>query len=149
MINIEVYADGSCKPTHNGYVAGSGIYIKKCKFMEKDIKLISKVPHKQTSQRAEIYAVVVSLDYISKNILNKFNNDQKYLIHIFTDSMYVIKCAQKIFNRIKNRDLFDMYDKLAKNKNIKFSHVKGHTGVLGNEIADQLANKCVDRIISN
>ena len=70
------------------------------------------------------------------------------LIKIHTDSMYVIKCANGEFKRKKNIDLWEEYDKVSYNKNIKYIWVKGHNGNKFNEIVDDLA-KSKAMIIKN
>ena len=82
-----------------------------------------------SNNRMELKAVIETL---------KLHNTTD-LITIHTDSMYVIKCANGEFKRKKNIDLWEEYDKVSYNKNIKYIWVKGHNGNKFNEIVDDLA----------
>ena len=82
-----------------------------------------------SNNRMELKAVIETL---------KLHNTTD-LITIHTDSMYVIKCANGEFKRKKNIDLWEEYDKVSYNKNIKYIWVKGHNGNKFNEIVDDIA----------
>ena len=149
-----VYTDGAC--SNNGRKnakAGIGVY-----FGEKDPRNISKkITGKQTNNRAELSAVIEAFYKIEPDL--KDGKD----ITVVTDSNYVIKCvgsygekcfknnwisnmkSGKVKKEIPNIDLLKKAYLLYKNSNIKFLHIKAHTGLqdahsLGNEAADQLAN---------
>lgn len=126
-----VYTDGSC--IGNGQKnakAGIGIYIP-----DSGVRIGERLPGEQTNQRAEIYAVIRALEIDPRDL------------EIHTDSMYVVKAMTEwIFNwknngykKVKNKDLFVRLDDLMRGRGIKFVHVRAHTGIVGNEIADQLA----------
>ncbi|MHC4869771.1 MAG: RNase H family protein, partial [Planctomycetota bacterium] len=65
--------------------------------------------------------------------------EKRILIH--SDSKYVINCAQKIWKRKKNIDLWNLYDNIITNKNIKYKWVKGHNNNFWNEKVDKIANQ--------
>ena len=44
---------------------------------------------------------------------------------------------------VKNRDLWQELDQLVQNYNINWKWVKGHSGNIGNERADELANEAI------
>jgi ribonuclease HI len=47
---------------------------------------------------------------------------------------------------VKNIDLWQELDKLTQKHNIRWHWIKGHSGHIGNEIADKLANKGIDQL---
>ena len=47
---------------------------------------------------------------------------------------------------VKNKDLWQQLDKLANKHKLEWRWVKGHTGNLGNERADMLANQAIDTL---
>lgn len=60
-------------------------------------------------------------------------------ITIFTDSMYLIGTMTKNWKRNKNTDLWEQMEQAIKGKNIKWSHIKGHSGDKWNNRCDILA----------
>jgi ribonuclease HI len=42
---------------------------------------------------------------------------------------------------VKNRDLLEQIDLLCQAINVTFTHVAGHSGIMGNERADELARQ--------
>ena len=79
---------------------------------------------------------------------------------IFTDSKYVKNGIQDwIINwekngwktaskkPVANKDLWIQLNKIKNIRNIEWNWVKGHSGNLGNEKADYLANKGVESVI--
>ena len=80
-------------------------------------------------------------------------------ITIFTDSKYVQKGINEWINKwkingwkssnnktVKNKDLWVQLDNLTSKLKINWVWVKGHSGHMGNERADFLANQGVNRI---
>ena len=47
---------------------------------------------------------------------------------------------------VKNEDLWRRLDALIVSHQIEWLWVKGHSGIIGNERADQLANKGIDSL---
>jgi ribonuclease HI len=148
--NVIIFTDGSCK----------GIGKKKCgygvHFPDKLVTDISKPFTKKlepyTNQRAELYAIYAGI----KKVVNKYKFK---ILTIKTDSMYSIDCFTKWIKNwkkngwktknnsdVKNKDILIKIDKyITKYGNcIKFEHVSAHSGIIGNEIADMLANKGAD-----
>lgn len=107
----------------------------------------------QTNQRAELFAIVKSLELIWKYERNA-SNDLWLVLH---DSMYAVDCFTRFLpgwiqnnfqtikgEPVKHQDLIkeghELLIKLEKAcVTIKFQHVKAHSGVQGNEIVDTYA----------
>jgi ribonuclease HI len=125
-----IYTDGSCMP--NPGPGGWGFVALPCCNDKEPIEWhVSGGEDKSTNNRMELTAVIESLDFS--------NNTDYYRIH--SDSMYVINCAKGIWSRKKNTDLWDIYEKVSKNKKIEWVWVKAHNGDKYNEIVDDLAKK--------
>lgn len=138
-----IYTDGAC--TKNGKVgarAGVGIY-----FGENDDRNISMaLPGvDQTNQRAELYAVMLALEYCVDHSNNSFI--------IYSDSMYCVKGYNEWIvgwlrnnwknskgNPVANQDLWKRVAQLrVLSLNVKLEWIKGHSKNPGNEAADALA----------
>ena len=100
-----------------------------------------------TNNRMEILAVIMAL----KTIITDSE------ITVFTDSKYVQKGISEWIGNwkingwrtsnkkaVKNKDLWIELDSLASKLRINWMWVKGHSGHVGNDRADYLANKGID-----
>ena len=125
-----VYTDGSCygNPGPGGWAFVS--------FEEGKEWRVSGGEKDTTNNRMELMAATSAIDFDSKN--SGWND-----ITVITDSKYVINCATGLFKRKKNKDMWEEYDRVSKDKNITWIHVKGHSGDKYNEIVDKLAKEYV------
>ena len=142
-----IYTDGACK--HNGSEkakAGIGVYFNKHNIIS--IPNVSErlTTVKQTNNVAELTAILRALE-----LCDQYNIDEKILI--YTDSDYSMKCIEiwypqwKKENNMKNRkniDILQKIDHYYEKLNVKFKHIRSHTGLTdvhskGNEMADKLA----------
>jgi ribonuclease HI len=146
--NIFIYTDGSCiRAKKQPPKAGYGIYIP-----EKDIE-ISKplLNQKITNNRAEMMAIIESIDYLNVEELNKkiiIFTDSQYCIYIFTGTgeryeKNDYKNEEGIL--VPNIDLIKKMLELKRTHNITLLKVRAHTDKedkhsIGNSIADKLAN---------
>ena len=155
---IKVFTDGAC--SNNGKTnakAGIGIY-----FGKDDSRNVSeRIIGKQTNNTAELKAIIKVYEILKDEI------DKKQSIHIYSDSMYSIRCSgeyglkmyeknwkkknkkTKQLEYIPNHELVKEVFNLYYNKhNIKLIHVKAHTQntdelSLGNAEADRLATEAI------
>lgn len=141
MNRVIIWTDGACK--NNGFnksIGGIGIY-----FGDNDIRNISeKIEGYVTNNRAEmlaaIKAIYISLYYGYTCI--EIRSDSQYLVKGITQWIHGWK--RKNWNKVKNPDLWKWLDKITStNIDIKWTHVKAHCGIKGNEMADYLANQCL------
>lgn len=157
-----VYTDGCARGNgREGAVGGIGIY-----YGPNDPRNVAAPLHngKQTNQRAELVAAITAVENALKEA-SKPGAQMKGL-NIHSDSEYAANCLTKWGDKweskgytkgegsqICNRDLIvpgrekikrynELYnEKIGPGKGVVFTHVRGHTGILGNEMADRLANK--------
>ncbi len=102
-----------------------------------------------TNNRMEIFAALQSLRYIihQDQPISKITiyTDSKYLINSVTEWIFGWKrnnWKTKSGEPVKNKDLFeDLFLVLQEIKNVEvdWSYVPGHSGIAGNERADQIA----------
>ncbi|MDD3940329.1 MAG: ribonuclease HI [Candidatus Pacebacteria bacterium] len=164
-MKITFYTDGASRG--NPGRGGWGVYIE----MEKDKIYTAKLSGGQkeaTNNQMELTATIEALKYARKNLAKMLENDE-VKIKIFTDSNYVkngittwIKNWEKNNWRTANKkpvlnkelwlELLDLKNlinkKLLENNfsEIKFEYVRGHAGIKGNEIADELATVAADEV---
>lgn len=107
-------------------------------FLREDEKILeySKSFKGVTNNQMELGAVILGLRFIKSPIDS---------LTIVSDSMYVIGCATLGWKRKKNRKLWEEFDRQFSRvkqlcPDIKFKHVKGHTGDKWNEYCDKLAS---------
>lgn len=139
MTKVVIYTDGSCLERRYG---GYGFVVLENNDDKNTITEwhVSGGIDNTTNNRMELIAVIEGLKFSENRVYDKYC--------IYSDSQYVIKCAKGDFKRNKNLDLWKVYDKVCKNKNIEWTWVKGHSGDKYNNIVDCLA-KQEAKIIQN
>lgn len=109
-----------------------------------------------TNNRMELTAAIKSLEF------SYTLNPKPYTLTIYTDSKYLIDGITKwIFSWEKrnwvtknkepvlNKDLWEKLLELTKFREIEWKYVGGHSGIAGNERADQIATEFADERVSN
>ena len=128
--SIDIYCDGSAVP--NPGKAGIGIVFN---VNSEKIEFCSPIGF-ATNNQAELTAIQEALDFITP-----FKNDA---IRIYSDSEYAIGVLTKPWTIRKNRELIMRIRKQLRDfTKLRFIHVRGHNGNVGNERADRLANLVV------
>jgi len=144
---VFIYTDGSCiRFKNNINKGGYGIYIP-----SKHIK-VSKplLNQKITNNRAELTAIIESIDYLDSEDLSKklcIFTDSQYSIYIFTGTgeRYEKDGYKKDGKDVPNVDLIKRILQMKRTYNIVLLKVRAHTEKkdehsIGNKIADKLAN---------
>ena len=140
-MKVKIYTDGACRgnPGPGGWGALL-IYGDR----EKKIKGFSK---NTTNNIMELTAVIKSLEIIKRPSSITITTDSTYVKNGITEwiNNWKVK-GWKTANKkpVKNKDLRQQLDKLTENHKITWKWVRGHTGHVGNERADQLANEAID-----
>jgi ribonuclease HI len=151
---MEVYIDGSC--INNGSAnakAGYGVYFG----VDDARNEYDVVVGKQTNNTGELTAFIRALEILEEELARGI------VIHIHTDSEYVMKCMKSYCEKLSKNDWKTSNDKIPPNREllkkayglykpyeklIKLYHVKAHTDgedkhSVGNREADRLANLAV------
>ena len=138
-----IYTDGSClKNGYDGSSGGYGVVV----FDNDDnvLECYSKFSIETTNNREELKAVLYALKNYGTNNSN---------VIVYSDSSYVVNTLTLwMFNWEKNGwlksdnktpenlDLIkEYYNCLKRGCKIDLRRIKGHAGILGNELADKLA----------
>ena len=159
MKRIRVFTDGACSanPGPGGWAAV--IFLK-----DKNIKLSGGYEN-TTNNRMELIAIVNALEELFRRKKSKEN----IVIEIRTDSAYVTNALDPVKgwlfkiiendwitesgNEVKHVDLWkrllNVLNKQDRKRiKIEFIKVKGHSGIVGNEMANDLAVEEVNKIKS-
>ena len=137
----EVYADGACRG--NPGPGGWGVLLLED---GRERELVGGEPS-TTNNRMELTAVIRALEAIAP----------ARPVRLYTDSQYVQKGITEWIHDwkrrgwrtagrkpVKNQDLWQRLDELARGRALEWHWVRGHSGHPGNERADALANRGVD-----
>lgn len=125
---LVIYTDGSCIKNPNGPGGWAFCVI----YNDQHLFSVSGSNISTTNNRMELQAVIESLKFI----LNMFPTNNLVL---YTDSQWVLNCANGVWKRKANLDLWSEYDQISKKFIIKYIWVKAHNGNKYNTIVDQLA----------
>lgn len=142
---VTIYTDGACKgnPGPGGWGAALKTGLHKKKLYGGELNT--------TNNRMELLAAIRALQFLSRPCE----------VNIYTDSQYVRKGITEWIHGwkkknwmtasktpVKNDDLWKTLDAEVNRHKLTWHWVKGHSGHPGNELADALANKGVDSVIS-
>ena len=144
MSVIEIYTDGACKG--NPGPGGWGAWLR---FGDHEKELFCG-ENDTTNNRMELLAAIEALAALKRPSAVKLHTDSKYLKDgiqswIANWKKNGWKTAAK--KPVKNSDLWKRLDELVAVHDISWAWVKGHSGNFGNEKADDLANKGVEKIL--
>ena len=139
---IVIYTDGACRG--NPGPGGWGVLLR---YKDSD-KTLKGFDAETTNNRMELMAVIEGLRSLTYGCTIELNTDSKYVLQGIND--WIVnwkkngwKTAAK--KPVKNVDLWQQLDEQVSRHEISWHWVKGHSGVPGNEAADQLANDAIDQ----
>ena len=148
MVNeasITIYADGGCRG--NPGPGGWGVLMQ-AGGVEKELWGGETLT---TNNRMELTAVIRALEALKRPSVAQVHTDSQYVqkgikewIHNWKRNGW--RTADK--KPVKNADLWQALDALAKQHEIQWLWVKGHAGTPGNERADRLANRGIDELLA-
>ena len=134
--NIEIFTDGSCLGN-----PGPGGYAAILKYKENE-KVLAQGYFNTTNNRMELLAAIVALELLKEPCQIKLYSDSQYLRNGISNWIHGWKkngwrTAKK--QPVKNVDLWQRLDVLAKLHTIEWIWVKGHAGHIENERCDEIA----------
>ena len=140
---VVIYTDGACRgnPGPGGW--GLILSYKGCG------KEIYGAENHTTNNRMELMAAIKALETLTRPCLVQLNSDSSYVLKGITDWMpnwkkRGWKTASK--TEVKNEDLWRRLDKAIAMHKVEWKWVKGHSGDVGNDRADALANLGIDSL---
>ena len=144
MKQIIIYTDGACRG--NPGPGGWGALIK----FDNEEKEIFGGQNNTTNNQMELSAAIEGLATLQESCNVKLFTDSKYVMDGITQwiknwKKNNWKTASK--KDVKNKELWQKLDELISYHQVQWHWVKGHSGDLGNETADFLANKGIDSIL--
>jgi len=140
---VEIYTDGACRG--NPGPGGWGVWLK---YADAE-KFLYGGEQETTNNRMELMAAIQALEILKYPCRIKLYSDSKYVLQGITEWMANWKkrgwktAAKK---PVKNDDLWRRLDEVMQKHTINWTWVKGHSGNIGNEKADQLANQGIDSL---
>ena len=140
---VQIYTDGSAlnNPGPGGWAfcynwADSQLSLglkstgkhKECHVTQERDVIVRGGEIQTTNNRMELQAVIESLKWVK---------DVPVVIN--SDSQLTIRCAEGIWKRKANVDLWAEYDIVSRGRDISFVWVKAHSGIKYNEVVDKAA----------
>ena len=141
---VEIWTDGASKG--NPGPGGWGAVIR---YKGAELKLYGG-DLSTTNNQMELTAPINALNKLKERCSVKLHTDSKYVMDGITKWIYGWKKKNwktQSGTAVKNSDLWKKLDEAAGRHKIEWIWVKGHNGIEGNEMADELANKGVETIL--
>lgn len=134
---ITIYTDGACKG--NPGPGGWGVILQ-YKSFTKEMRGGEK---ETTNNRMELLAAIQALEALNATCTVKLHTDSKYVLQGVTE--WLINWKKRGWKTaanqpVKNEDLWRRLDSAIQRHLIEWVWIKGHSGDVGNERADELAN---------
>ncbi len=139
---VVIYTDGACRG--NPGPGGWGVLMH----YQGNNRTMSGYESQTTNNRMELTAAIQALRALKRACHVELKTDSKYVMQGINDWIQGWKknnwktSAKKA---VKNVDLWQQLDAETQRHHIDWVWVKGHSGVAGNETADQLANTAIDQ----
>ncbi len=137
---VIIYTDGACK--NNPGIGGWGVLLQ----YKQHIKEHYGAESFTTNNRMELMAAIQGLEILKRPCEVELYSDSTYVLKGITEWLPNWKrrnwrTAKK--GSVKNIDLWQRLDQAMSRHQVEWKWVKGHSGIAGNEHADQLANQAI------
>lgn len=138
---VEIYTDGACRgnPGPGGWGAALSYGGER--------KELFGGEDETTNNRMELMAAIRALDSLKRSCDVVLYTDSQYVRKGITE--WIVNWKQRGWKTaakkpVKNADLWRALDEQVARHSVQWVWVKGHAGNIGNELADQLANRGID-----
>jgi len=143
--SVEVFTDGACRG--NPGPGGWGALLR----TGGHEKHLSGATPATTNNRMELTAAIEALRALKRSCQVDLTTDSQYVRQGITT--WIINWKRRGWKTagrkpVKNIDLWQALDQEAARHEINWHWVKGHSGHPENELADQLANEAIDRLLA-
>jgi len=144
MPDVIIHTDGACRG--NPGPGGWGALLS----WNDTHKELSGGEAATTNNRMELTAAIMGLAALKRPSMATVRTDSQYVIKGITEWLPSWKArgwrtADK--KPVKNQDLWEKLEQIVSPHSLSWQWVKGHSGDPGNERADALANKGVERAL--
>ena len=142
--SVIIYTDGACKG--NPGVGGWGAILK---YKDKNKKIYG-YDGNTTNNRMELTSAIKALDVLKEKSKVVLYTDSKYVMNgitIWIDNWKKNNWKTSNKKEVKNIDLWKLVDRLNSFHEVEWKWIKGHSGDIGNEMADELANLAITEYI--
>jgi ribonuclease HI len=141
---VDIYTDGACRGN-----PGPGGWAALLLFGEHEREL-SGAEAATTNNRMELTAVIRALEALKRPVQGRLYTDSQYVRKGILEWLPNWKArGWKTADKkpVKNQDLWETLDVLARTHDLEWHWVKGHSGNEGNERVDALANRAIDALL--
>jgi len=140
---LKIYTDGACRG--NPGLGGWGAILK----YDDNMKEINGFSKQTTNNIMELTAVIEALKELNRSCEIIITTDSNYVKNGITQWIHNWKKnGWKTSNKkpVKNKELWVELDQLVQQHKIEWKWIKGHSGHIENERADELANQAIDHM---
>ncbi|MBQ0754129.1 MAG: ribonuclease HI [Gammaproteobacteria bacterium] len=144
MKQVEIFTDGACRG--NPGPGGWGAILR---YGDHERELFGGEPE-TTNNRMEMTAALKALESLSEPCVVDLTTDSEYLRKGMTEWMAGWKARNwKTASRqpVKNADIWKALEQAVIRHKIRWHWVKGHSGHVENDRADELANRGIDELM--
>lgn len=140
---VEMFTDGACRG--NPGPGGWGVLLR----YGGQEKTLHGGEADTTNNRMELMAAIQGLEALKESCHVVLTTDSKYVMQGITQ--WIDQWKQRGWKTaakkpVKNIDLWQRLDQAVQRHQVRWEWIRGHTGHLENERADQLANRGIDEL---
>jgi len=142
---IVIFTDGACRG--NPGPGGWGVVLR----YGKHEKHLFGGELETTNNRMELTAAIEALKALKEHCHIELSTDSKYVlsgIETWMDDWKKRGWKTAGKKPVKNQDLWQRLDELNQKNDVSWNWVKGHSGHEGNDLADELANRGIDELLT-